>query len=156
MVTDYLFCERLIMERLRGEVQEFREVNSAAGLAQMQDEEYAPNPSAYVIYQGDVINTSVAATGGVQARTQFVTQLWAVVICVYLADGRGLGEDINSAAGPLIKRVIDTLASWTPDPKVCRPMVRSGQQLPAQYENGYGYYPLVFQVQIPAAIGGYR
>lgn len=155
MVTDYLFCERLIIDRLRAEIPDFVEVTSAAGLAQMQDE-YAPAPSAYIIYQGDVINNNVAATGGVQARTQFVTQLWAVVICVYFADGRGLGEDISSEAGPLIKRVIDTLAGWAPDPKVCRPMTRSGQQLPAQYENGYGYYPLVFQVQIPAAIGGYR
>lgn len=155
MVTDYLFCERLIIDRLRTDITEFVEVSGAASLAQMQDE-YPPAPSAYVIYQGDVVNTSTAATGGVQARTQFVTQLWAIVICVHFADSRGRGEDINSVAGPLITRVIATLAGWVPDPSHCRPMSRFGQQLPAQYENGYGYYPLVFQVQIPAAIGGYR
>nr|WP_188250676.1 hypothetical protein [Serratia marcescens] len=118
-------------------------MTGVAGLSQMNDDNPVC-PMAYVMYLGDTVNTSTAATGGSQRRLQFVTQLWAVVVCVYFADGRGLGADISSEAGPLmLKTVKATLA-------------RSNQSLPAQYESGYGYYPLVFQVDVPAAIGGYQ
>ncbi|MBK5072573.1 hypothetical protein I2492_06060 [Budviciaceae bacterium CWB-B4] len=155
MVTDYLFCEPLIIERLKEKLTDFTEITGAAGLAQVQDENI-PAPAAYVIYQGDVLNASPGATGGVQARQQFVTQLWAVVIVVYFADGRGLGEQVNSIAGPYLSQVIDALSGWKPDTNNCLPIKRHPQQLPAQYEDGYGFFPLVFQVQIPASMGGYR
>ncbi|SSG51976.1 Uncharacterised protein [Klebsiella pneumoniae] len=155
MVTDYLFCEPLLINRLREQVPDFVEVTGVAGLSQMNDDNPIC-PMAYVMYLGDTVNTSTAATGGSMARLQFVTQLWAVVICVYFADGRGLGADISSEAGPLIKKTVDALAGWKPDGDIARALTRSSQTLPAQYEDGYGYYPLVFQLPVPAAIGGYR
>lgn len=154
-MTDYLFLEPLLIARLREQVPAFVEVTGVAGLAQMNDDNPVC-PMAYVMYLGDSINTAPAATGGSLGKLQFVTQLWAIVICVYFADGRGLGADISSEAGPLIKQVVDALAGWRPESNICRAITRSNQSLPAQYENGYGYYPMVFQAPIPAAIGGYR
>ncbi|CUZ06842.1 Uncharacterised protein [Serratia marcescens] len=155
MVTDYLFCEPLLIGRLRAAVPEFVEVTGVAGLSQMNDDNPIC-PMAYVMYLGDTVNTSTAATGGGQRRLQFVTQLWAVVVCVYFADGRGLGADISSEAGPLMLKTVEALAGWSPLEGVTRQLARSNQSLPAQYESGYGYYPLVFQVDVPAAIGGYQ
>lgn len=148
MVMDYLFCESKIIERLKSEVPDFREVLSTAGLEQMESDIPAA-PSAYTVYVGDVVPQSGAATGGHFRKVQSVTQLWAVVICVYLADSRGIGQDANATAGPLITQTLNALTGWSPDGKVCQPMSRSPQQLPVQYENGYGYYPFVFQVTIP-------
>ncbi|WP_203720385.1 phage tail terminator protein, partial [Serratia marcescens] len=105
MVTDYLFCEPLLIGRLRDAVPEFVEVTGVAGLSQMNDDNPVC-PMAYVMYLGDTVNTSTAATGGSQRRLQFVTQLWAVVVCVYFADGRGLGADISSEAGPLMLKTV--------------------------------------------------
>ncbi|WP_347253457.1 phage tail terminator protein [Leminorella grimontii] len=155
MVTDYLFSEPLIIKRLRETLPDLREITGAAGLAQIQ-EENIPAPAAYVLYLGDSISATPAATGGIQARQQFVTQLWAVVVVVYYADGRGMGEEINSEAGPYLSRVIEALSGWKPEIGSCPPVRRHPQQLPAQYEDGYGFFPLVFQVQIPASLGGYK
>ncbi|MGU9776190.1 phage tail terminator protein [Salmonella enterica] len=153
MSTDYLFCEPLIIERLRAETTGFVEITGAAGLAQITGDS-VPAPAAYVVYLGDVVSDLPGATGGALARQQFITQLWAVVVAVYYADGRGLGEDLSNAAGPFISQVIDTLSGWQPANRV-RPLRRHPQQIQAQYDNGYGYFPLIFQVQIPASLGGY-
>lgn len=154
MVTDdYLFCESRIIARLRECVPEFMEVGSAAGLESIQDGN-VPAPSAWVFYLGDTVSGTTAATGGQRAGQQMVTQLWAIMVAVYFADSRGIGGDINSAAGPWISRVLAAMRGWTPDEKTIPRVRRSPQQLPAQYENGFGFFPLVWQIQIPASLGG--
>ncbi|EBC4877330.1 hypothetical protein C2W27_14380 [Salmonella enterica] len=154
MNNDYLFCEPLIVERLRTETSGFVEITGAAGLALITSDSPAA-PAAYVVYLGDVVSDQPGATGGHMARQQFITQLWAVVVTVYYADGRGLGEDISNAGGPFISQVIAALSGWQPANR-CLPVRRHPQQIQAQYDNGYGYFPLIFQVQIPASIGGYK
>ncbi|WP_262121799.1 phage tail terminator protein, partial [Serratia ficaria] len=52
MVTDYLFCEPLLIARLRESVSEFVDVTGVAGLAQMNDDN-PMCPMAYVMYLGD-------------------------------------------------------------------------------------------------------
>lgn len=150
---DYLFFEPLFVERLLAETTGFIEVTGAAGLAQIVGDS-VPAPAAYVVYMGDVVSELPGATGGHLARQQYITQLWAIVICIYHADGRGLGEAMSNTAGPLISNTITALCGWQPV-KSCRPVRRHPQQLQTKYENGYGYYPLIFQVQVPASMGGY-
>lgn len=155
MVTDdYLFCESRIIDHLRASIPDLVEVGSAAGLEAIQDGN-VPVPSAWVFYLGDAVSGSTASVGGQRAQQQTVTQLWAVLLAVYFADGRGLGADINGTAGPLISRVLEAMRGWTPDEKTVPRVRRSAQQLPVQYDNGYGFYPLVYQIQIPASLGGY-
>lgn len=150
MVKNYLFCGPKIIEHIKEQVPEFLEVLSAADLSTMESDDPAP-PCAYVVYNGDLIDTSTNATGGHQRQAQYVKQLWAVVICVYLPDSRGLGEYAGEEGGVLITKVINALTGFRPDPKACLPMSRHSQQLPTQYENGFAYFPLVFQVGIPNA-----
>ncbi|MEQ5285549.1 MULTISPECIES: phage tail terminator protein [Providencia] len=148
MVRNYLFCGPKIIERLQEKVPEFLEVLSAADLSTAENDDPA-TPNAYVVYNGDITGTSPSATGGNLKLAQYINQLWIVMICVYLPDSRGLGEYAGEEGGELITKVINALTGWSPDPKACLPMSRHSQSLPTQYENGFAYFPLVFQVGIP-------
>ncbi|WP_025122424.1 MULTISPECIES: hypothetical protein [unclassified Serratia (in: enterobacteria)] len=147
MITDYLFCEPLIVERLREQIPDLVEVTNAGRLAAI-DTDNPFCPSVYVIYMGDVISPGPTATGGVQAQAQSVTQLWATVLTVYIADGRGIGQGVNTEAGPLMSKIIEALSGWAPDNKLCKPLSRAAMSLPVDYEGGYGYFPMVFQTQL--------
>ncbi|EFP4583510.1 hypothetical protein HX910_000772 [Salmonella enterica] len=153
VTDDYLFCEPLLTAHLRERIPELVCVGSVAGLEQLAAGNI-PAPSAWVFYLGEQISGTPAAVGGVQNRQQFVTQLWAVVVAVYFADGPGRGGDIAGQAGPLLAKVLEAFKGWQPAAEIPR-IRRSTQQLPAQYEDGYGFYPLVYQIQIPASLGGY-
>nr|WP_318382486.1 hypothetical protein [uncultured Enterobacter sp.] len=150
MSKDYLFCEPLIIERLRTETNGFIEISGAAGLANMTSTNNSA-PAAYVVYQGDVINDQPSATGGHLARQQYVTQLWAIIVAVHYTEESGKDEVLSNPAGPFISQVINTLSGWQPRNRI-RPFRRHSQHMPVKYDNGFGYFPLLFQVQIPASI----
>jgi hypothetical protein len=147
VITDYLFCEPLIVERLREQIPDLVEVTNAAGLAAI-DTDNPSCPSVYVIYMGDAVSPGPTATGGIQAQAQSVIQFWATVLTVYIADGRGIGQGVNTVAGPWMSKIIEALSGWAPDAKLCKPLSRAAMSLPVDYEAGYGYFPLVFQTQL--------
>lgn len=156
MVTvteDYLFCDALLTEHLREKIPDLVMVGNAAGLDQLAAGSI-PAPSAWVFYLGDQVPGTPASAGGTGGRQQFVTQLWAIMVAVYFADGSGRGADITRQAGPLMSQVLEAFRGWQPTANLPR-IRRSAQQLPVQYEDGYGFYPLVYQIQIPATLGGY-
>lgn len=145
MIDDYLFCEPLIIERIRAELPELVEVLSAGELARVQDDKPIC-PAVYVIFSGDVISDSVESTGGIRRVVQATTQLWTVVLAVQLADGRGLAEETNAEAGPLLAKLSRALQGWMPEDGLTKPMKRAAQPLQPLYEpDGYAYFPVVWQ-----------
>lgn len=149
MVEDYLFCEPLLIEKLRNDIPELVDVCGAADLDSLDNED-PTCPCAYVIYAGDMTPTNPAATGGIGRSAQFVTQLWSVVLCVYLPDGRGIGNGVSKIAGKLISKISRSLRGFVPDPKCCKSMYKhSTPVIPDYGSDGYCYYTLTFCVQFP-------
>ncbi|MGB6054032.1 MAG: hypothetical protein WBG17_02205, partial [Burkholderiaceae bacterium] len=83
-MTDYLFLEELLIERITARVDGLQAVLSAPDLAAIE-EQVQITPAAHVVYLGDDIGTGAGAQGGM-GKTQVITQLWAAVIAVYYAD----------------------------------------------------------------------
>lgn len=142
-VTDYLFMEPLLVERVKISVPALRGVFTAPDLAALA-EKMQHTPAAHVIYVGDETSAG-AGDQGTMGRTQIVTQLWAVVIAVYYADALDTGFGARRLAGPLIAELMRGLSGWTPEHNV-RALTR-GHPVQAHYANGYGYYPFVFRAQ---------
>jgi hypothetical protein len=142
---DYLFCGPLIIQRLKEQVPGLVEVLGAKELASIQDD--APVcPAAYVIYSGDAPGTTPAATGGIIRQVQSVSQFWAILLAVQLADSRGLGDDVNEVAGPWLAKIMGALRGWVPVPGITTPLARAATALQPMFgDDGYAYYPVVFQ-----------
>lgn len=143
MVTDYLFMEPLLVERVKASVAGLRGVFTAPDLAAMAEQAQI-TPAAHVIYVGDETGTG-AGDQGTMGKVQLVTQLWAVVIAVYYADAVDTGFGARHLAGPLIADLMRGLSGWTPEHNV-KALTR-GHPVQAHYANGFGYYPFVFRAQ---------
>ena len=143
MVTDYLFMEPLLVERVKASVPGLKAVLTAPDMAAMAEQAQI-TPAAHVIYLGDEIGTGIGDQGTL-GKTQIVTQLWAVVLAVYYADPSDSGFGSRRLAGPLIADLLRGVSGWTPEGNV-KPLTR-GQPAQARYANGYGYYPFVFRAQ---------
>jgi hypothetical protein len=141
LVTDYLFLEPLLVDRIKTQVQGLKAVLTAADLAAIAEQEQVA-PAAHVIYLGDEIGTGPGDQGTL-GKNQMVTQLWAVVVACYYADPADTGYGNRRAAGPLIASILRSLSGWTPDGAVG--VLMRGQPIKAHYANGYGYYPFVFR-----------
>lgn len=141
---NYLFAGKEIAERLKHIVPEFKEVLKAGNLANISHEAQK-SPCAYVIYHGDVINTAEAAHGGV-GKAQYVTQQWIVAVVVNLADKRSLYTDADEQAGELITNMLQALSGWKINERT-KPLTRSAKSINAEYIDGWGYYPFVFNVE---------
>lgn len=141
---NYLFAGKLIAERLKTTVPEFKEVLNAGSLAQIS-RETQQTPAAYVIYAGDVINTEPAAHGSV-GKAQYIKQQWIVVIVAHLADKRSLYQDGEELAGKLITQSLQTLSGYQLNER-SKPMTRSSKMMSAEYDDGWGYYPYLFNVE---------
>lgn len=134
---DYLALEPLLVERIRTEVDGLRVVRGVADLASVSARQQE-TPAAYVIYLGDLVGEA-AGNGAAQP----VDQIWAVVPTVYYADAAGSGEGARRIAGPLIGRTITALSGWRPRLDM-KPLRRVQSNTPAEYEDSYGYFPLLF------------
>ncbi|MBC7490732.1 MAG: hypothetical protein H7240_12985, partial [Glaciimonas sp.] len=84
MVTDYLFMEPLLVERVKTSVSDLKGIFTAPDIAAM-DEKNQITPAAHMIYIGDEIAKGTADQGSL-GKVQYVTQLWVMVIAVYYAD----------------------------------------------------------------------
>lgn len=132
---DYLALEPLLLERIRAEVPGLKAVMGVADLASVSAKQQI-TPAVYVIYLGDVV-------GQASGRAQVVDQVWAVVPTVYYADSTGNGEGARRLAGPLISSVLAALSNWTPRIDM-KPLRRVQSNTPAEYEDNFGYFPLLF------------
>lgn len=111
-------------------------------------------PCAFVIYNGDVTPNNLQNTGGIMRATQSVMQRWLIVVCVNYSDPLGLDDEMLSEGGTLITEVINSISGWSPDANNATPFQRSNQNIPPDYGDGLGFFPLVFQIQIPSKLGG--
>lgn len=143
VVTDYLFMEQLLIERVKVMVPGLKAVLSAPDLAAMEESAQI-TPAAHVIYLGDETGTG-PGDQGTMGKVQAITQLWAVVLAVYYADPKDTGYGTRRLAGPLIADLMRGLSGWTPQNAV-KALTR-GRPVQARYANGYGYYPFVFRAQ---------
>lgn len=132
---DYLALEPLIIERIDDTVAGLKVVTGVPDLAAVGAGQQV-TPAVYVIYLGD-------QPGEQQGNAQVVTQLWAAVLTVYYADADGSGEGARRIAGPLLGRLLPALAGWKPR-KDITPLKRVATTTPAEYADGFGYFPLVF------------
>lgn len=145
MIDNYLFAEPLLIEKLKTSITQLVDVTNAASLASLTNEN-PTTPCAYVIYLGDSVNADVSATGGTLRQAQTVTQNWAVVLCVYITDGRGLGGGSSEMAGSLINQIFNALCGEVLSP-YCKPLTRHVTPVITDYdEQGYAYYQLNFQL----------
>ncbi|WP_419852483.1 phage tail terminator protein [Actinobacillus pleuropneumoniae] len=140
---NYLFAGEAIKRQLMVAVPEFKEVLLAGELAKI-NRAAQKSPSAYVIYEGDVINSSVQAHGTL-GKTQYITQRWTVAIVVHLADKRSLNSADNFA-GELMTRTLQALSGFIINERT-KPLTRATVSRKAEYIDGWGYYPYVFNVE---------
>jgi len=146
VTDDYLFCGPLIIARIKEQVPELKEVLGVKELSSVEDDKPIC-PAAYVAFGGDAPGTVPLGTGGTLRQVQAVTQFWAILLAVQLADGRGLGEDVNEVAGPWLARIMRALRGWNPAPGVTTPLARAAAALqPLFGDDGYAFYPVVYQV----------
>jgi hypothetical protein len=143
LVTDYLFLEQLIVDKLKADVPGLKGVFSSPDLATISGQQQI-TPAAHVIYLGDETGSG-PGDQGTMGQVQTITQLWAVVIAVYFADAHNTGAGTRRLAGPLITSMLDAMSGWTPQDTVV-PLTR-GRPINAHYANGYGYYPFVFRAK---------
>ncbi|MDP8079518.1 phage tail terminator protein [Phocoenobacter skyensis] len=140
---NYLFAGEKIVKRLKEVVPEFKEVLKAGELALIHQKSQQ-SPTAYVIYQGDVINANTPANGTL-GKAQYVKQQWLVVVVVNMSDKRHIYNDTDELAGELIDKTLKALMGYVLD-KQCKPLTRSAKSIKAEYIDGFGYFPFIFDV----------
>lgn len=139
---NYLFAGEAIKQRLKSAVPEFKEILLAGELAKI-NQAAQKSPSAYVIYDGDVINASVQAHGTL-SKTQYITQRWTVAIVVNLADKRSLNS-ADDVAGQLMTKTLQALSGFVINERT-KPLTRAPVSRKVDYIDGWGYYPYVFNI----------
>lgn len=145
MTNNYLFAEPFLIETLKKDVPELVDVANAATLGVLANENPV-TPCAYVVYIGDAVNDDVSSTGGISRNAQYVTQVWSVVLCVSVTDGRGLGSGSGDAGGELIDKIFKSLCGHQIT-DVCKPITRHSTPVVTDYDdNGNCYFQLNFQI----------
>lgn len=140
---NYLFAGEAIKQRLKTAVPDFKEILLAGDLAKIS-QAAQKSPCAYVIYNGDVINSSVQAHG-MLGKAQYVTQEWTVAVVVNLADKRSLNS-VDETAGELMTKTLQALSGFVINRRT-KPLTRASRTLKVEYIDGWGYYPYVFNVE---------
>lgn len=141
-MANYLFAGEVIKQRLQQAIPEFKQVLLAGNLAQIA-QHAQQSPCAYVIYQGDVINPAVEARG-TASLAQLVKQEWMIVVVVNLADKSRLNNG-DALAGELITKMLKALSGYRI--QHCKPLYRSAKGINVDYQDGWGYYPFLFNVE---------
>lgn len=153
MKANYFYLAPLIKSRLEEAIPDLINIYGAAEYSRL--ETFDPiTPCAFVIYNGDVTPSNVQNTAGVMRLTQNVTQRWLVVVCVNYSDPLGLDEEMFSEGGVLVSDVISAISGWCPDEKNATPFHRSNQNIPPDYGDGLGFFPVNFEILIPKKLGG--
>lgn len=144
LLADYLFLRPLIQARLQAEVAELAAAGAVQGIEDLaQAMERSINaPSVYVLWEGDVFDTTEAgrARGG---KSQALGQQWTTLLGVRNADQITL-DGRNAVAGPLLSKIHKAIAGWAPD-GAFRPFQRIQGRRPA-YSPNVGLYPLTFEI----------
>lgn len=148
VAENWLALEPLLVARLKAEVPELRAVYLAADIAALdvqQDPRDAATPAAHVMYLGDQVGAGSAASAG-SGEVQMVDQVWCVALVVRNARG---AEAVRADMGPLLSRVIKSLAGWAPDLPGMRPLKRSSARTAPRFDGkGKAIFPLFFSARV--------
>ncbi|MDP2431263.1 MAG: hypothetical protein Q8O33_04475 [Pseudomonadota bacterium] len=79
-----------------------------------------------------------------ESGDQVVQQRWLVVLAVRHAGGATTGREVQTAAGPILPRLIKSLSGWRPLPEV-GPLFRIAAPAPA-IVGGFGFFALAFSL----------
>ncbi len=145
MVTDYLFAEKLLIERIKEKMgSDLKTIQGVADLADVEERgDHAP--LADVVYLGDIDASPAAGQQGGTGGIQVVTQLWAVVLGVSYSDPNGTGTGVRELGGTLAAKLLRSLLGWKPAEFTAA--VKRGAPVQARYKGDMGYFPFTFRVQ---------
>lgn len=146
LLLDYLFAGELIRTRLREQVPGLASTDSVQGIETLAQavEKNITAPTAFVLWEGDLINTGEQGTAA-GGRSQLMRQQWTVLLAVRNAMQSDKAAR-NEAAGPFLSAIHKALAGWAPEGTV-RPMLRA-QGRKATYTANVGLYPLTFELPL--------
>ncbi len=131
----------LIIEQLRREVPDFREVVDIP-LAAAVLEKQMNTPNAQVVYDGFVVDISPSGSAG-QGKAQKITQRWLIIIGVKNAADQVSKKDSLLAAGALWMRVFRALAGW--QPMESAQTLRLATAPRPMYTTTHAYIPIAFE-----------
>jgi len=136
--TDYLFLGTVLQARIRAQLGEDLVVGGADELSQAVQGNLV-RTGAFVVWNGERVGDS--GRGGASTMLQ---QRWLVVLGV--KNARQQAGARNEAAGPLMARLHQAIAGWTPE-GVGRPFQRVTGPAPT-YAPGAGWFPLTFSISL--------
>ncbi len=129
IMNDYLEVEPLIIARLKEELSDVQ-ILSSWGQPVIKESPELP-PSVMLFLEDDQPAEAVAA-----GKNQKIEQRWLALVVV---------REPEQEAGPLIARVIRSLAGWRPEGGRFAPFQRIRTSfLPDFSPNGFFYFPLSF------------
>ncbi len=143
---DWLAAGPAIAQRLREEVPELRLVALIDELSAttMDERVQGQTPAVAVAHDRDIYGQ-----GSRTGMSQDGAQRWLVVLAVRNAAIGGNNRALASEAGPLIPKIRNALAGWSPLDG-CRPLrVATGPR--TGYSTAFAYYPLAFELDFVTA-----
>lgn len=140
MIEHYLAAEQLIVERIRAQMPDLKNVFGMADLASIQDNASQFAPCVCVVYDGDEVPQGDSARAGAGAA-QVVQQRWVAWLIVRNVRSAARGEAARSEAGPMLSALLSALAGWSPGPDY-RPLRRGSSPRPL-YLTGTLHFPVL-------------
>ena len=142
LITDYFAAEQAIVDKLRGDVPELKEIYTPFSIADMLEASQS-SPCVHVIYAGDKPQADPAGRGAAGS----VNQQWMVVLAVRSAKAQlQQTKEIRGQAGALVPKILGALQGWAPV-EWMRPLSRVGGP-PAGYSSSFAYFPFMFEGRI--------
>lgn len=143
LITNYFEAEDAIVQRLRENVPELKDVLTPFGLADMLESSQS-SPVAHVVYAGDTLPNSEAGKGD----TRMVTQRWLIILAVRTPKAQlQKTTEIRALAGAIVPKVLGCLQGWAPVSWM-RPLGRASGGPPAGYSSSFAYFPFMFEGRI--------
>lgn len=150
--VNYLGLEPLLLARIAAKltVGAGKDLEQVGGALQFDAalENDGPYPSAYVLYDGEAVDTR-----GIDGRRMLVVQRWQVGLLTRPSITPATGAASLVATGTLLSKLIDALAGWTPGAgyQALKRVQARGQSV--VYANGLAMFVLDFEVGVPVSMG---
>lgn len=135
---DFLALEPLLMDHLRAALPPQVHVLAVADLADVSWK-MQPTPAVHVLYRGH--RPTREKTG----MFEEIDQVWWTVVVVHNARGLRDGRAARQTAGPLLGQLVQALGPWVP-PLSGYGSFALAEAPAAQYEDGFGFFPLAWRV----------
>ena len=143
LIVNYFEAEDAIVQRLRDNVPELKDVLTPFGLAEMMESSQG-SPVVHVVYAGD----NVAGNDAGQGASRVVVQKWLVILAVRTPKAQlQKTTEIRTLAGTIVPKVLGCLQGWAPVSWM-RPLGRASGGPPAGYSSSFAYFPFMFEGRI--------